>query len=174
MNDRFSMNGDGKKRPPSDRISVNVDGQQPAQPAKPENRREAEIILALRGRYDAIEALWNEAEEDLKSFRIPHDVLYPYRTEISEDERNPAYIYYLGFVRYGKGWRICHGSRDDYPLTPDDHDFGWKPIIECTLDVRVETFDHFAGLRKKVIESAVNAIPRLDEKIARFRKVLKG
>ena len=89
MTDRFSVNGDGKKRPPSNRISP-VDGQRSAHLNNPEAEREQQIIEALKGRYDEIEALWTQAEEDLKRFRIPHAVVHFYA---SDDEGGyPIYL----------------------------------------------------------------------------------
>jgi hypothetical protein len=165
MNNRFSTNGDGEKSSPND-VSRSMDGQKPAHPDSPNHENEQHVIKALRGRYDEIEALWNEAEEDLKRFRIPQDVEHCYETE---NRCHPCIHYLLGFVRYGKGWRICHGECDDnYRDEP-----AWKPIIECPLDVRLKMISYFQNLRKKVIEAAEDAIPKLDKAISSFRKVLK-
>lgn len=168
MNDRFSKNGDGKNRAPNDRISASIGGQKTAQSTTLEDDREQQIIKALTGRYDEIEALWNEAEEDLKRFRVPYPVVDWYATD---DLTQPNISYGLGFVRYGKGWRICHGDYYEgcYPDEPD-----WKPIIECPLDIRIKMIARFETLRKKVIDAAENAVPRLDKAIASFRKILKG
>ena len=169
MNNRFSTNGDGKDRAPNDRIFSHLDGHQPAHP---DTQHEQQIIEALTGRYDQIEALWNKAEEDLKRFRIPHAVEHCYA---SDYEGYPTH-YSLVWMRYGKGWRICHEVRTAYSEIDEKHpdECEWKPIIECSLDVRLAMIPHFEALRKKVIEAAEKAVPTLDEAISSFRKILKG
>jgi hypothetical protein len=168
MNDRFSMNGDGKKRPPRNRNSSR-DGQSPAHP----DDREEQIIEALKRRYDEIEALWNKAEADLKRFRVPRGVEHCYD---SDYEHGFPIHCALWWVRHGKGWRICHEVRTAYSEVdekrPDECD--WKPIIECPVDLRLRMIPEFEHLRRKVIEEAENAVPKLDEAISSFRKLLKG
>jgi hypothetical protein len=172
MNNRFSKNGDGKSRAPTDRIS-GVGDHQPTHPATQNNDRERQIIEALKGRYDEIEALWEQAEEDLKRFRIPHAVEYCYDSDC--ESAYPIH-YRLSFTRYGKGWRICHETLIEYSIggSHQRDELETKPIVECSLDVRVAMIHHFEALRKKVIEAAKNAVPKLDEAISSFRKLLKG
>ena len=166
MTNRFSMSGDGKKRPPNNRIS---DGQPPD---NPQDEREQQIIEALKDRYNQIEALWTEAEEDLKSFRVPHRVEHCYYSDY--DHGYPLHQS-LWWTRYGKGWRIVHEVRTAYSEIDEKHEdeCEWKPIIEWPLDVRLSMIPEFEHLRKKVIEAAENAVPTLDEAISSFRTILK-
>lgn len=172
MNDRFSTNGDGKKPAPKNRISP-VDGQRPAHPDNPETEREQQIIEALKGRYDQIEALWEQAEEDLKQFRVPHRVEHCY---YSDYDHGYPFHQSLWWTRYGKGWRIVHEARTAYSEIDEKHDdeCEWKPITECPLDLRLAMIAEFGNLRKKVVEAAEKAVPTLDEAISSFRKTLKG
>jgi len=171
MTDRFSMNGDGKKPSSKNRISP-MDGQTPAHPDHPQDEREQEVIKALRGRYDEIEALWNRAEEDLKRFRIPHAVEHCY---FSDGEQGYPERHALWWMRYGKAWRIVHEIRTVYSAVDDKHpdECEWKPITECPLDQRLAMISEFENLRQKVIEAAEQAVPNLDEAISSFRKILK-
>jgi hypothetical protein len=172
MKDRFSTNGDGKSRTPKDRMSP-VDGQTFAHPDNPQDEREQQIIKALKGRYDEIEALWKQAEEDLKRIRIPQPVEHCY---FSEYEHSYPIHYSLWWMRYGKEWRICHGQVNAYSEVNEKHpdECEWKAITECPLNLRLRMISEFENLRRKVIEAAENAIPTLDEAISRFRKILKG
>jgi hypothetical protein len=167
---RFSKNGDGKERAPNDRISSHLDGHQPA---NADNHHEQQIINALTGRYDEIEALWKQAEEDLKRFRIPHPVEHSY---FSDYEHSYPEHHALWWMRYGKAWRIVHEIRMAYSEVnekrPDECE--WKPITECPLDVRLAMISEFENLRKKVIDAAEQAVPTLDNAISSFRKILKG
>ena len=171
MTDRFSTNGDGKKRPPNNRIS-SVDGQPPSPPDNPKDKHEQQIIKALKGRYDQIEALWTEAEEHLKRFRIPHAVQHCY---FRDYEHGWPEHHVLWWMRYGKAWRIVHETRTAYSEVDDKHpdECDWKPITECPLDLRLAMISEFENLRQKVIEAAEQAVPTLDEAISSFRTILK-
>ena len=161
MTDRFSTNGDGKRPTPKNRIS-SVDGQPPAHPGNPQNEREQQII----------EALWTEAEDDLKRFRVPHRVEHCYYSDY--DHGYPQHQS-LCWTRYGKGWRIVHEVRTAYSEIDEKHDdeCEWKPITECPLDLRLAMIGEFQNLRKKVVEAAEQAVSTLDEAISSFRKILK-
>jgi hypothetical protein len=174
MND-LSTNGDGKKRPPTNRIPSCTDGQKPATASNPKDEREQQIIKALKGRYDEIEALWTKAEEDLKRFRIPHRVEHCY--DSNYDCGGYPEHRALWWARYGKGWRIVHEVRIAYSEIDDgrpDESCEWKPITECPLDVRLSMISEFENLRRKVIEAAEKAVPTLDEAISSFHKILNG
>jgi hypothetical protein len=165
MNDRFSLNGDGHARPHKNRIS-HTGSQEPAHP-------DDALPMALRRRYDEIETLWEEAEEDLKRFRIPHTVEYLYSTD---DRGHPVYHFFLGFLKYGKQWRICHGFCQDHGFPAGDlpEERNWTPLIECPLDLRLRMMDEFENLHKKVIEVAEKLVPELDERISSFRRILRS
>ena len=152
---RFSMNGDGKKRVPNDRIS-STDGHTPN---NPNDEREQHVIKALKERYDEIEALWNDAEEDLKRFRVPHAVPCHYD---SNHEGNCPIYYSLWWMKYGKGWRIVHEERYAYSEFDDkrEDECEWKPIIECPVALRTSMIAMFASLRPARTATARHAAPR--------------
>ena len=173
MNDRSSANGDGKKPAPKKRISATDGHPPPAHPYNPQTEREQQIIKALKGRYDEIEALWKQAEEDLKRFRIPHAVHYCYFSHY--DHGYPEH-HALCWMRHGKAWRIVHEIRTAYSEVDDKHldECEWKAITECPLDLRLAMIAEFKHLRQKVVEAAEQAVPALDEAISSFHKILKG
>jgi hypothetical protein len=170
---RFSVNGDGKGRPPNDRISPTKGAAKPARPDNPQADREEQVIKSLRERYDQIEALWTEAEEDLKRFRVPHRVEHRY---YSDYEHGYPEHHGLWWTRYGKGWRIVHEVRTAYSEVDDKRpdECEWKPITECPLDLRLAMIAEFENLRKKVIDAAEKAVPALDDAIYSFRKILES
>jgi hypothetical protein len=163
-----SRNGDGKDRAPFNRISSDLGGQKPSQ-------HEQQIIDALKVRYDEIEALWNQAEEDLRRFRVPYSVEHWYSRP---GEGTPPLYCGLAWTKHGKAWRICHVEREarsEYSNTPPEYDpYEWTPIIDCPLALRLSMIDQFAKLRQAVIEAAEKTVPKLDEAIANFRGVLQG
>jgi hypothetical protein len=170
---RSSMNGDGKSRPPNDRISADAGSNKPVRPSNPDNQREQQIIDALKGRYDEIEALWKQAEEDLKRFRIPHAVEHFY---LSDYDHGWPEHHVLCWMRYGKAWRIVHETRTAYSEVVDNRpdECEWKPITECPLDLRLAMIAEFENLRRKVVEAAEQAVPTLDNAISSFHKILKS
>jgi hypothetical protein len=169
---RFSTNGDGKSRAPTNRTSGD---QKTAQPATPQDEREQQIIAALASRYEQLDALWQTAEEDLKQFRL-HTVVAtrPFRTiPLCEDVTGASEYHRLGFLRLGKGWRICYGVDADAP-NGQTEETRWTPISDCSVDLRIEAMPVFEELRQKVVETAEQSVPKLDTALANFRRILKG
>ena len=79
-------------------------------------------------------------------------------------------------MRWAKAWRIVHEIRIAYSEADDQRpdESEWKVITECPLDLRLATITEFRNLRKKVVEAAEQAVPKLDEAISSFRKILKS
>lgn len=166
-----SQNGDGKSRAPTNRIAAVVNN-----PAPPVDEHENKIIAALGGRYEQLDALWHQAEEDLKRFRL-HSVVAtaPFKSfplfENDFDGKGPHEYHFLGFLRCGKSWRICYGVSCDAPNGAEDEPH-WTPISDCSVDVRIETIPVFEELRKKVVETAEESVPKLDTALENFRRIL--
>ena len=161
-----SQNGDGKNRAPSTRFT----------PPTPAEEREVKIIAALAGRYDQLDALWQHAEEDLRRFRLHNPVqTAPFKSfplfDNDYEERGPRQYHMLGFLRCGKNWRICYGVYHD-PVNGPDEEPHWTPISDCSVDLRVEVIPVFEELRKKVVETAEQSVPKLDKALEKFREIL--
>jgi hypothetical protein len=135
---------------------------------------EQEIIKEVRKRYSELEDLWDEAEKDLRRFRVYRPVKHSYngRNMIPDDPDSPYGCEYLSWRRYGKAWRICHGTYFDE--SPPEENSDWTPVVDCPVDVRVEAIAQFQGLREAVIKAAEASVPELDKAICKFRNVLKG
>ena len=115
----------------------------------------------LFGRYDELNALWLQAEEQLTKFHIPCFVYCKY-DEYQDPADQPGFMTskYLLLQKIKGKWRICYGLVDDW-----DVDHGWTPITECSAHVRVEAARHLDKLREKVVKSAEDFIPKVDEAI---------
>jgi hypothetical protein len=126
-------------------------------------------------RYDALNALWLKAEEEITKLHIPHDVRYAYDghdpSEFGPNEGKEYYWVCLGVQKIKGKWRVCHGAYyeacDGRDSCPD-----WIPIIECSAEIRVEAAEHWPALRQAVVEAAEKFIPRVDEAIANLEKAL--
>ena len=152
---RFSMNGDGKHRPTD------------------QNDRKRQVIEDLTGRFKELNSLWLDAEAGLKKFPLPVDAIFKYSTQYSypAEAAGDESRSYLGFVKWGSGWRICHGT--DWDQEPEVG-VDWKPITECSLDLRLQMIRHIADLRGEVLRAAEACVPKLDQAISGFRDALSG
>lgn len=156
-NPRFSLNGDGKH----------------PEPLSPDHRKE-KVVAALGKRYKALNQLWENAEADLKEIPVPVDVPYRYKSVSVDEPHEPRGFemhFYIGFVKSKGGWRICHGTQHDgYP----EYDYDWKPITECSVDIRLEAAPHINKLRERVLEKAEECVTTLDRTISDFRNTLQS
>jgi len=89
------------------------------------------------------------------------------------DEREPRagnYCYCIGLMKYRSDWRICHGVYADmHEGGPDD----WKPIMECSVEERVNAAPHIGKLRKKLVESAEKYVAKVDKAVAEMTTALE-
>jgi hypothetical protein len=126
-------------------------------------------------RYDALNALWLKAEEEITKLHIPHSVTYAYDSldtdEFGLNEGKVFFVPCLGVQKIKGKWRICVGSYYDYP-DGRDSDPEWTSIIECSAEIRVEAAEHLPGLRQKVVEEAEKFIPRVNKAIEALEKAL--
>jgi hypothetical protein len=123
---------------------------------------------ALFERYDKLNALWIEAEDELSAIHIPNGVEFSYSH--CQDPENPGYACYscLGLQKIKGKWRICHGwSSDRYPDVDD-----WTPITECSAAIRATVGRHLPKLREAVVKSAENFIPIVEKGIDELRAAL--
>jgi hypothetical protein len=123
----------------------------------------------LFSRYDQLNALWLQAEEQLTQLHIPRPVSHKYAEYQDWDQPNGAITSkYLGLQKVKGKWRICHGICEEW-CQPEPY---WTPIIECSAESRVEATKHLDGLRKAVVESAERFIPKVDEAINALAETL--
>ena len=184
LNDRFSLNGDGTPSQPPPKNSkrkltlreLREQREQQGAGSQPSpDDAESRVAAELSEQYRQLAALWGNAEERLLKFRIPIDVRVPCGTwdDLLDQQGNstPKVRSFLGFVKYGRGWRICWCQNHDHH---PEHDWDWKPVVDCPVDVRREMFPHIDKLREAVVNAAKNSIPKLEKDIATFRKMLEN
>jgi hypothetical protein len=117
-------------------------------------------------RYDALNALWLKAEEDISKLHIPHDVEYPYQTYDIIEQKPDSY---LAVVKIKGKWRICQGTyRDWCEAGPAE----WTPIVECSAAIRVYCAKYLPALREAVIKAAESFIPKVDAAIEKLSDAL--
>jgi hypothetical protein len=170
------MNGDGKphKEEPSrdDKPDV-VQGKYKPTFVKPQSEPseggKADVVLNLQLKFDELNDLWSKAEKQLKRIPIPVDVSVRYKSVKASDDPeydNGERIHsYLGFVKWSRQWRICYGEdHDRYP----EMEVQWKPVADCSADIRIEAVPHLSKLREAVLAKASDCLGMLDTAIAKL------
>ena len=152
---RFSMNGDGKSQPSQDDKS--------------------DVVRTLQVKFDELNELWVKAEKQLKRIPIPVNASIEYKSVAVTDDPNydngDRIHSLLGFVKWGGQWRLCYGEyHDGYP----DMDTSWKPIADCSADIRIETIRHLNKLREAVLAKAADCVETLDKSIDDLTSTLAG
>jgi hypothetical protein len=128
---------------------------------------------ALFGRYDQLNALWLQAEEELTKAHIPRLVSCAY-LKYEEDYQHPdSEVHHcLGIQKINGKWKICHAIYCPYLADPCSEPT-WTPITECSAEIRVLAAKHLPQLREAVVESAETFIPKVDEAINALREAIR-
>src|SRR6266516_1919673 len=152
------------------RFSANGDGLHTGGMGGEFDKRKKEVADALNLCFKELNKLWEDAEKDLKEIPIPVDVLIRYNPVYDDDPRcrqfDAKIRSCLGFVKSKGGWRICVGvDRDAQP----EEGYGWKPITECAVDLKIEAIKHLDDLREAVLDEAKECIPTLNNALAKLR-----
>jgi len=135
------------------------------------SERAEEARETLFGRYDQLNALWLQAEQQLTRLHIPRAVDYLYDECPSwQQPSDPAEVQkeYLGLQKIKGKWRICHGALYAYGVPEVD----WTPITDCSAETRVIAAKHLPGLRQRVVESAEEFVAKVDEAIDAMKAAL--
>lgn len=130
----------------------------------PEERAHSARDILFK-RYDELNALWLQAEEQLTQFHIPRPVYYKYdEYQDPNGQQGATTSKYLSLQKIKGKWRICHSLYEDWC----DHEHGLTPITECSAQVRIEAVEHFDKFRTKVVKSTEDFIPEVDEAIKKL------
>lgn len=133
--------------------------------AKKQPVDEEELKNAISDRYERLNALWRDAEHQLKAFCIPTQVVHVY-------EKGDTEVKCIAWAYSKVGQRLCHGIANTNEETKE-HDFRFVPLLDCCLEQRIAAIPHFMELKSKVVDQAWPAIQLLDKSIALFNSILK-
>jgi hypothetical protein len=139
----------------SDRISLNGSAPNKRKPTLAERDREAEQRLSTR--YDALNQLFIEAEQRLKSLKPLHPVWVQY----GHDPFGAWEI--LGITKHQGKWRLCHAY--DHEMNDDGPFREVKPIVECAIDIRICAARFVRRLNEEIVKSKEEYVPKVDEAI---------
>ena len=136
------------------------------------------LKAAISQRYDKLNALWKKAEDDLREYLVPVEVIHEYKRSSHPDENLSRQYgfevaYCLAWTKTKTGWHLCHGYLDESWNGGDDVEYSFTPILDSSIDRRNECVPVFKDLKNKVIEQAKQLVPKLDDNIASLAEALK-
>lgn len=121
--------------------------------------RKQRAVVALHEQFDRLSALWTEKENELVAMHVPMPVSYVYKKDVDE-QGSPDLHYHIGLARWRGQWRLLHAVE-----TAPSGEADIKPIVEASLDYRLEAAEHFDKLREKVIEAAEESVAKVQNAI---------
>ena len=146
----------------------------------------------LHDKYDALNRAWQEAEELVISLNVGREVVihlyeedpgsfghfHPDREGWNDADsiESGSWTHYLAFTKRLGEWRICYVSVPTGWEWNNDYAGEWKPILECSKEIRVDAANDLPKLLLAVIEEvekiageAEDATRQLKSAIAPFR-----
>lgn len=138
-------------------------------PSVPEslNKRNEAVRTEIEKKLDHLSELWNAVEGKILSMQPPRHIRITYATHPHDDGRVSEYEC-LGLQRHGNKWRVCYGWDADW--TDDAPD--WRPVVDCSTEVRVEAAKHIEALMEEVVKSGKDYIPKVDEAMQSLENAL--
>lgn len=129
-------------------------------------QRAVDARTALFSRYDQLNALFTEAEEELTKHHLPRGVEFSYRQNFDEQGQGMAYA--VGIQKVKGKWRLCHTSYY-YPHGYYEGDYEWTPLVEAGAETRVHAAGHVAKLKEKIVEELEKFVSETDAAIKQLR-----
>src|SRR4051812_31654077 len=96
-------------------------------------KRAAEARTALFTRYDQINALFEEAEQELTRHHVARPVEFQYAFDECTDNGRSSGSgtgFAIGIQKVKGKWRLCYTSYY-YPNEYCEGEYSWTPIVEC-------------------------------------------
>ena len=143
--------------------------------------------------YDALNAAWKEAEDILISINLARNVVvhlydedpgefgpyFPDRDKVLDPNsiKSDGWSHYLAFTNRGaEPWHICYVSVPTDLEWDNPYAGEWKPILECSAQIRMEAAAYLPKLLLAVVEEAEKlgsdvegAVGLLKEAVAPFK-----
>ena len=127
-----------------------------------------------------VNGLWKEAEANALQISPGHPVVVEIKTvEPSYDSppETPAVLHLLGFLKINDKWCIGYGLGPADLVEWWDHPWAWKPILECSLDQRLDAGKVLQKLLEKLVEAqeglaaqAEDAAGAMAEALSKFHR----
>ncbi len=141
------------------------------------DERNDEVNKALESRFSQLNAALEAHEARLKAMMVPKNAWVRYNSYDNEDLRSGEacgqYQFYIGMIKLRGAWRLCHANHYEDWCGPED-DIDWKPIVEASIEDRIETAEHIDKLREAIVQEKEKLIPNVEKAIAMLAESLEG
>lgn len=137
------------------------------------DERNEELNDALTVRLEQLNAAIEAQESQLKGMRLARDVQHVYRSESCEDDNRNCIgeiNWMVAMVKLKGGWRLCYSHHLENYNWPDER-VDWKPLVECSIEERIDAVPHIAELRNAVVISKEKLMPELEKAIETIAKL---
>jgi hypothetical protein len=133
--------------------------------------RNSELNQSLESRLNQLNSAIEQQEKELKSMMVARDTFFCYRTGDELDGGRPVgeHSWYVGMIRLKGGWRLCHAAHY-FHYQGFEEDIEWKPLVECSIEERIEAAPHIEKLREAIVESKEKLMPELEQAISSLAK----
>jgi len=139
-----------------------INGNQP-----PLAKRNEVLRTETEKKLDQLTELWNSVECKILGMQPPRHISHTFSTE--ESGHGSTYYQLLGLQRYGNKWRLCYGTGDDFE---PEEGFSWRPINDCSTEIRVMAANHINALMEEVVRSGKEYLPEIDKAIGKLKDIL--
>src|SRR5690349_2339548 len=112
--------------------------------------RAESVRKSLFQKYDKLNELWREAENQLLRMHIAKPVWVDYDLDL-DDHDNPEYFFYLGVGKHQGKWRIVH---DRVHVSRMHGSFEQTLITDCSAQIRVRAVKGIAKLPEAIVASS--------------------
>jgi hypothetical protein len=141
-------------------------GQSPPSSTRDGSQGKNEVDLRL----DRLNSLWVMVEKKLLGMQPPRHLHVIYDTEYFGEDGDYERYCCLGLVRISGRWHVCYGTFERPGKLEEPAN--WKPIAECSVEVRLKAAKGIELLKHGVEETGKTFIPALDGAIRSLERVM--
>ena len=133
------------------------------------DERNDEVNKALESRFSQLNAALEEHETRLKAMMVPKNTEAVYRSyceeELDSGKSTGEYTFYIGMIKLRGNWRLCHASHYLSYSGWDSGDLDWKPIVEASIEDRINAAKHIDKLREAIVKVKEELVPDVEKAI---------
>ncbi len=137
------------------------------------DERNDELNEALATRLEQLNAVIEEHEKQFKAMKLARDAMHAYRSHTMEDDHRNCIgeiNWYVGMIKMKGGWRLCYANEHEHYNWPDES-IDWKPLVECSIEQRIDAVPHIKTLREAIVKSKESLVPELEKAIVAIAKM---
>jgi len=140
------------------------------------DERNDELNKALTTRLEQLNAAIEDHEKQFKVMKLARNVMHVFRTRSMEDDHRNCIgevNWFVGMIKLKGGWRLCYAHDQEHYSYPDETTINWKPLVECSIEERIDAVPHVGALREAIVKSKESVVTELEEAIKAVAKLSK-